>query len=66
VGSQFWKGLVDWFKDTMVTEKMINPEDVNLFQVIDDPQAIVDAIFKFYETRGFDLSPEEQERQFSL
>jgi uncharacterized protein (TIGR00730 family) len=66
VGSQFWQGLVAWFKIVLVGEKMISPEDMQLIQVLDDPQAVVDAIFKFYETRGFEPSPAEQEKQFSL
>jgi uncharacterized protein (TIGR00730 family) len=65
-GGQFWDGFVNWVKTTLVSEKMIHPDDLHLIQVIDEPQEIVDAIFKFYETRGFDLSPEEQEKQFSL
>ncbi|MBV8657078.1 MAG: TIGR00730 family Rossman fold protein [Burkholderiales bacterium] len=66
VGSKFWGGLLEWFKDTLLTEKMINPDDVNMMQVIDEPRAIVDAIFKFYETRGFAMSPAEREMQLSL
>jgi uncharacterized protein (TIGR00730 family) len=64
--SQFWQGFVDWLKERLVTENMIHPHDMDLIQVIDDPEEIVSAIFKFYETRGFSLSAEEQERQFSL
>jgi len=66
VGSKFWNGLLAWFKDTLLTEKMINPDDINMMQVIDEPRAIVDAIFKFYETRGFAMSPAEREMQLSL
>lgn len=66
VGSAFWAGLLDWFKTTLLTEKMINPADLDLMQVIDEPQAVVDAIFAFYETRGFGLSLAEREMQMSL
>jgi hypothetical protein len=66
VGSSFWNGLLDWFRDTLVTEKMINPDDLNLMQVIDEPRAVVDAIFQFYETRGFAPSAAERELQLSL
>ena len=40
---------------------MINPEDLDLFQVLDDPDDVVKAIFKHYEQRGFEPSAEEQE-----
>lgn len=66
VGSAFWNGLLEWFRQTLATERMINPEDLDLMQVIDEPRAVVDAIFKFYETRGFGLSPAEREMQLSL
>jgi len=66
VGSQFWQGLVDWITTRLVEEKVISVEDLDLIQVIDEPQAVVDAIFDFYESRGFELSPQEREMQFSL
>ena len=62
----FWAGLLDWFKTTLVQEKMINPEDMDLIKVIDDPQAVVNAIFEHYETRGFTPSPSEREKMLSL
>lgn len=66
VGSAFWGGLLDWLRNTLLAERMINPADMDLMQVIDEPHAVVDAIFKFYETRGFGLSPAEREMQLSL
>ena len=62
----FWRGLMDWIKTTMVNEEMISPEDLDLIQIIDDPEMIVAAIFKHYETRGFKLSPEEERIQLYL
>ncbi len=66
VGSQFWGGLVEWFHTALINEKVISPEDMNLIQVIDDPATVVSAIFKHYETRGFEPSEEERERQLYL
>ena len=66
VHSPFWQGLLDWFKTTLVKEKMINPEDIDLIKVIDEPQAVVDAIFQHYETRGFTPSAAEREKLLSL
>jgi predicted Rossmann-fold nucleotide-binding protein len=39
--------------DRLVEEGMINPEDLDLVQVIDEPEEVVEAIFNHYETRGF-------------
>jgi uncharacterized protein (TIGR00730 family) len=66
VGTDFWKGMVDWFRQSLLAEGMINPEDIDLIQIIDDPAAIVGAIFKHYESRGFELSDAEREMQLNL
>ena len=62
----FWTGLIDWLRERLVAEKMINPGDMDLMQVIDDPQAVVDAIFKHYEHRGFEPLPAERENLLNL
>ncbi|MFA9439883.1 TIGR00730 family Rossman fold protein [Uliginosibacterium sp. sgz301328] len=66
VGKDFWGGLIDWFKTTLVDEKMIAPKDVDLIQLIDDPETIVEAIFDHYEQRGFAPLPEEHELMLNL
>lgn len=66
VGSQFWGGLLDWLKNTLIAEGMASPEDMDLMQVIDEPKEVVDAIFKYYESKGFELSAEEKKNQLYL
>jgi uncharacterized protein (TIGR00730 family) len=66
VGRHFWSGLIEWFKTTLVTEKMISPKDLDLMQIIDEPEEIVAAIFKHYERRGFEPLPEEHEAMLNL
>ncbi|MGZ8270201.1 MAG: LOG family protein [Methylophilus sp.] len=66
VGSAFWAGLVDWLKNTLVAEGMANPEDMSLIQIIDEPKAIVAAIFRHYESTGFELTPAERKIQLYL
>jgi hypothetical protein len=66
VGSKFWAGLLDWFKATLVDEGMIAPEDLDLMQIIDEPDQVVDAIFNHYEKRGFMPSLAEREIQLNL
>lgn len=66
VGEMFWRGLLDWIRTTLVAEKMISAEDLDLIQVIDEPKDIVEAIFKHYETRGFKLSADEERIQLYL
>ncbi len=62
----FWQGLLDWVGDRLVGEGMIHREDLDLVQIIDEPEAVVDAIFKHYETRGFLPLPEEHELMLNL
>jgi hypothetical protein len=66
VGSKFWGGMIDWFKTSLQEEKMISPGDLDLIQVIDEPEKVVAAIFKHYETRGFEPSAAERELQLNL
>lgn len=66
VHEPFWRGIIDWFRSTLVSEGMIAPEDLDLIQVIDKPEEIVDAIFKHYETRGFTKLAAEHEMLLNL
>lgn len=66
VGSAFWTGLVDWLRHTLVAEGMAGEKDLDLIQIIDEPKQIVAAIFKHYETTGFELSPAERKMQLYL
>ena len=64
--SDFWAGLIDWFKARLVSEKMIDPADMALIQVIDEPERVVEAIFKHYEARPFGPLPNEREMLLNL
>ncbi|MHB1233672.1 MAG: LOG family protein [Burkholderiales bacterium] len=66
VHEPFWRGLVEWFKHTLVKEGMVDAEDMDLIQVINEPKAVVEAIFKHYETRGFAPTAAEREIQLNL
>lgn len=66
VHEPFWRGMVDWFRTTLVDEKVISPEDLGLIQIIDKPEDVVEAIFKHYESRGFAPLPSEREMLLNL
>ena len=66
VGRAFWHGLVDWISGTLVGEHMIAEKDVELMQIIEEPAEIVEAIFNFYENRGFTPTREEREKMLNL
>lgn len=43
--SDFWTGLIDWIKEKMLKQyKTIYPDDLELFQTLDDPQEVFDFI----------------------
>jgi hypothetical protein len=46
VGSEYWKGLLDWMRGVVLKEAKISPSDLDIFQLIDDPEEIVRTIKK--------------------
>ena len=60
----FWREMLQWMRERLVGEKMINPLDMELVQVIDQPESVVEAIFKHYEHRSF--QPRASEREILL
>src|SRR6187551_1402554 len=48
VGKKFWHGLLDWWKKTLVSEKMIDEEDQELFNLVDTPEEAIKVIDDFY------------------
>ena len=50
VGRKYWEGLLDWIKETMLAiEANINPDDLDLFNVVDTPEQAVEIIEEFYK-----------------
>ena len=66
MGTEFWQGLIGWMETTLVAEGMIAAEDMKLIRVIDEPQGVVDAIFDFYQSKGFYATSQERETNLYL
>ncbi|WP_379968225.1 TIGR00730 family Rossman fold protein [Epilithonimonas sp. UC225_85] len=49
VGSEFWSGLLDWFKSTLLKEGLIAEQDLSLFRVVDNADDAVAHIKAFYD-----------------
>ncbi|MDO4881298.1 MAG: TIGR00730 family Rossman fold protein [Capnocytophaga sp.] len=49
VGSEFWGGLYEWIKTTLL-EKFhnISPEDLDIIKIVDTSEEVIDIIEKFY------------------
>ncbi len=51
--SDYWKGLIDWIKATMLGKhNYISPEDMDVFTLCDDVQTAVKKIVEFREGPG--------------
>ncbi len=45
-GSDYWSGLLDWIKAQLLGRGNISPEDLDIVQVIDDPEEMVHLVKK--------------------
>jgi uncharacterized protein (TIGR00730 family) len=50
VGKDYWQGFIDWVGSRLVEEKNIQPEDMNIFQLVDTAAEAVQIITEFYST----------------
>ena len=52
MGGSFWDGLLEWMRDTLLVEGMIDPEDLDLVQMTDDPEEAVELVRLGAERQG--------------
>jgi hypothetical protein len=48
VGKDYWKGLIDWLKNTVLANENIKLKDLDLIRISDDPDEIAEGIEKHY------------------
>jgi uncharacterized protein (TIGR00730 family) len=46
VGKNYWSGLLDWIKLRLLEDQMISPKDLDIFQIVEEPEEVVDAVKK--------------------
>lgn len=52
MGSDYWKGLLDWLKESMADRfGYIDPEDIDVFRIVDDPKEVA-KIIKSYNLKN--------------
>ncbi len=51
-GSEYWKGLIDWMKHTLVANKTISREDFSFFQMVDKPRDVCELLKEHNRTFG--------------
>ena len=42
--SEFWNGLLDWIKDTLIKKKTLSKSDLEVFNVVDTPEEAIGII----------------------
>ena len=47
-GSEYWKGLLDWLRSSVLKNGNINKSELDIFTVADKPKEVVEIIEKFY------------------
>ena len=55
VGTNYWKGLLEWIENTLLYEKNISKTDLNLFTLVDSAEEAVNHIKDYYSK--YNLSP---------
>ena len=51
IGKKYWAGLIRWMKNTVAAEQNIDPEDLSIFKLTDDPDEAVKYITNFYKDK---------------
>ncbi len=58
VGTQYWSGLREWLKVTMLeSEQNINELDLDLLPIVDEPEDVIRIIDEFYDRQEKELGP---------
>jgi len=47
MGREYWQGLLEWLKNSMQQKNMILPCDIEMIQIIDEPEEVVKHIKKY-------------------
>jgi uncharacterized protein (TIGR00730 family) len=46
--SEYWKGLLDWLRSSVLAREFISESDLNLLRVCDQPDEVVEAVQRWY------------------
>ena len=55
VGSEFWEGIIDWLRNTLLSEKNINKEDLDLLKIADTKDEVMNILEEFHN--NYEFSP---------
>ena len=50
LGADYWKGLIDWMRKEMAGRAFVNPEDIDIVQIVNEPDEVVEILAREQET----------------
>ncbi len=51
-GTDYWKGVVSWLRETVLQQGNISREDLDIFTFADTPRQVISVIDRFYRAKG--------------
>jgi uncharacterized protein (TIGR00730 family) len=51
VGREYWSGLIEWMKNTLLAADSINKEDLDFMHIVDEPEEVCAIINRRYKDR---------------
>jgi len=66
MNTEFWEPLINWFKNTLCAENVIQKSDLDLFKIVDTPEQVIEEIQIFYKDRDMRPTHEEMDKLLHL
>jgi uncharacterized protein (TIGR00730 family) len=62
VGRAYWRGMLDWLKESALAAGTISPEDLELMHLVDEPEEVCSIINKRYQDRISDVLEDRRDK----
>lgn len=50
INTEYWSGLIEWMKEKLLKEKMIDSSDMSIFHLMDDPEEVMRELKAWYKS----------------
>lgn len=51
IGEEFWNGCLAWMREELLRRKYIDPDDLDIYHIVNQPQDAIEIINTFYSKR---------------
>jgi len=65
-GSDYWGGLIDWMRKTVLPANNITQDDVDNIRIVDDPNEVRDIVTEFHDRALVTNADEAEARAFAV